>query len=423
MKYIFAWKAVEDILYSEILGNEHEKHEKIIDTLGKRFTTYGYKRIKTSAFEQYDLYSDVRTSINQNEMIKVIDYTGEVLVLRPDVTIPLTQQLVQLNDNLPEEMRYYYVQEVFRQTFQESERIGKTQAGVEFYCKSSPASDAETIMLACHALRDVGFTDVKIEIGYAGFFNELIADSNITTEQTAELKTLIQAKNVVEIGPFLQQLSIDPSIKEILEQLPLLYGAPEVVFERLQNLQVSESAQNAIKYLQRTCDIVELYGLRKHIVIDLGLINHMGYYSGIIFQGYVENFGKPVLMGGRYDALSEEFGMKLPAIGFACEIESLVKASSTRERKERYSIDVIVLYEESRIKYAIDITNELRERDYRVISKPIVDAKHQTDSLYTIQLTEQQNKLVNQDEAKEFMDFKQLLDLITGKKGAPEWII
>jgi len=128
-------------------------------------------------------------------------------------------------------------------------------------------------------------------------------------------------------------------------------------------------------------------------------------------------------MGGRYDALSEEFGVKLPAIGFACEIESLVKASSNKGQKERYSIDVTVLYEESRIKYAIDITNELRERDYRVISKPMGEAEYMTDSLYTIQLTEQQNKLVDQQEAKEFIDFKQLLDFIASKKGVPEWII
>ena len=410
-------------MYSEILGNEHEKHEKIIGTLGKRFTTYGYKRIKTSAFEQYDLYSNVRTSINQNEMIKVIDYTGEVLVLRPDVTIPLTQELVQLQQNLPEEMRYYYVQEVFRQTFEESERIGKTQAGIEFYCKSSPASDAETIMLACHALRDVGFTEVKIEIGYAGFFNELIADSAITAEQTAELKTLIQAKNVVEIGPFLQKLSIDQSVKNVLEQLPLLYGAPEVVFDRLQNLQVGESAQQAIDYLQKTCEIVELYGLKKHIVIDLGLINHMGYYSGIIFQGYVEKFGKPVLMGGRYDALSEEFGATLPAIGFACEIESLVKASSHKNQSERYSIDATVLYEESRMKYAIDITNELRERDYSVISKPVGEAPQMSDSLYTIELTAERNVLRSQNAEEEFTDFAQLIEWIASKKGVPEWII
>ncbi|WP_194841105.1 ATP phosphoribosyltransferase regulatory subunit [Sporosarcina cascadiensis] len=410
-------------MYSEILAHEHERHEKIIETLSKRFTTYGYKRIKTSAFERYDLYSNVRTSINQNEMIKVIDYTGELLVLRPDVTIPLTQELVQMNGSLPEEMRYYYVQEVFRQTFRENEEIGKTQAGVEYFCESSPEADAETIMLACHALRDVGFSDVKIEIGHAGFFNELIADLSLSAELTAELKIIIQAKNVVEIGPFLENLEIDPSVKEVLEQLPFLYGAPETVFERLQNLRVSESVKQAINYLQQTYEIADLYGLKKHIVIDLGLINRMGYYSGIIFQGYVEKFGKPVLMGGRYDSLSEEFGIKRPAIGFACEIDSLVKATAHKELQERFSIDITVLYEESRMKYAIDITNELRERDYRVLSKPMKQTFHSKDSMYTIQLTELVNELTDEEGTTEFADFKELLEMIVSRKGVPEWTI
>ena len=68
---------------------------------------------------------------------------------------------------------------------------------------------------------------------------------------------------------------------------------------------------------------LKLYGLETNIVMDLGLINHMGYYSDVIFQGFVEKFGKPVLMGGRYNQLGNEFGASLPAIGFACEVESL----------------------------------------------------------------------------------------------------
>ena len=72
---------VRNEVYPELLFNENEKFERVIKTINKRFTTYGYKRIKTSAFEQYDLYSKVNSSINQNEMIKVIDRTGQVLVI------------------------------------------------------------------------------------------------------------------------------------------------------------------------------------------------------------------------------------------------------------------------------------------------------------------------------------------------------
>src|SRR5699024_17572 len=94
---------------------DYEQQEQIIQKLSDRFVTYGYQRIKTSAFEKYELYSNVNSSINRREMIKVIDHTGEVLVLRPDVTIPITQKLAQDFKKIPSELRYFYVQDVFRQ--------------------------------------------------------------------------------------------------------------------------------------------------------------------------------------------------------------------------------------------------------------------------------------------------------------------
>lgn len=138
-------------VYSKLISDEHEKYEQIIETISKRFTTYGYERIKTSAFEQYDLYSKVNSSINQLEMIKVIDYTGEVLVLRPDITIPVTQELAHTIGNLSDELRYYYVQEVFRQPFEQHEKIGRTQAGIEYFCESSPKRMRKSLRL--HAIR------------------------------------------------------------------------------------------------------------------------------------------------------------------------------------------------------------------------------------------------------------------------------
>lgn len=38
-------------------------------------------------------------------------------------------------------------------------------------------------------------------------------------------------------------------------------------------------------------------------MIDLGLAQRNDYYSDIVFSGYVEGSGEPVLIGGRYDKL------------------------------------------------------------------------------------------------------------------------
>src|SRR5699024_2144750 len=98
----------------------------------KRFETYGYKQIQTPAFEAYDVYSDLTGTVKKDDMIKVIDSSGKVLVLRPDVTIPITRMTALSNQPLQREKRYFYILDVFRQLSEENNQKEHTQAGVEY---------------------------------------------------------------------------------------------------------------------------------------------------------------------------------------------------------------------------------------------------------------------------------------------------
>lgn len=397
---------------------DYEQYERTVKTIHKRFSTYGYKRIKTSTFEQYDLYSKVNSSINQNEMIKVIDPNGQVLVLRPDVTIPITRKLAEDFSELPNEFRYFYVQDVFRQADDRSEGIESTQAGVEYFTDSSPEADAEVIALACHTLKDLGFTDIKIEIGHASFFKKLIENIELSPRQLNELKSLIQAKNIADIETFLNNLSIEKEVRDAIGTIPLLYGDPVEVSKRARGLVKTEELHATLDYLMEIYDILTVYGLRKYIVMDLGLINHMGYYSDIIFQGFVEKLGKPVLMGGRYDELGDAFGANLPAIGFACEVESLVEASSGETVIGPAPIDVEIVYDEESLGESIMVANELRERNYSVLSIPSrKQDRSRSKSIYGIKIEKGQREFQYKEKSCSFSDIQQLLKLMIDSKG------
>ncbi|MCZ2259567.1 ATP phosphoribosyltransferase regulatory subunit [Sporosarcina sp. G11-34] len=396
---------------------DYQKYERTVKTIQKRFKTYGYERIKTSTFEQYDLYSKVTSSINQKEMLKLIDRSGDVLVLRPDVTIPITKELADNLTKLPNELRYYYVQDVFRQTPLDEEGIESTQAGVEYFCESSARADAEVIALACHTLKDLGFDDVKIEVGHAGFFKELIQLISLKNRDIDRLKTLIQAKNIVEIEEFLRDIGIEEEIREAIAKLPFLYGDPTQVSERARGIVQTSKMDETLNYLTEVYEILKLYGLENNIVMDLGLINHMGYYSDIIFQGFVGKFGKPVLMGGRYNELGNEFGAELPAIGFACEVESLIKAANGDAVSKRVPIDIKIQYEKAYLAEAIGVANELRERNYTVLSYPIAEEQLNVQtSIYQIKVANE--KTFNyRDESTPFSSIQELLKLMIGSKG------
>src|SRR5699024_10269392 len=96
------------------------------------FLSFGYKEVYIPTFQPYDLYMNMNGTVNQQEMMKTIDYNGNVLVLRPDVTIPLTQQIALSNHKAKQHLRYFYILEIFRQAFEAKGSRENTQAGVEY---------------------------------------------------------------------------------------------------------------------------------------------------------------------------------------------------------------------------------------------------------------------------------------------------
>src|SRR5690625_4981752 len=171
-----------------MVSNKQSKGQKlrtrqiIIEKLKKRFSTYGYNQIRTPTFEAYDLFTQTNGLVNQKEMIKTIDPTGEVLVLRPDITIPVTRHVVKNKENMNDELRFFYVLNVFRNATPSitSKNKEKTQAGIECFGNDSITVDAEVVALAIHILKDLGFDAFKIELGHVKFLKELMKELPIS---------------------------------------------------------------------------------------------------------------------------------------------------------------------------------------------------------------------------------------------------
>src|SRR5690625_1672243 len=300
------------------------KRNQVISKIKQRFSTYGYLEITTSTFENYDLYVKMNGTVNHHEMIKTIDNTGKVLVLRPDITIPITQQIAVNNKELQKDLRYFYVSDVFRQAPESKKYRESTQAGVEYFGNPNPEADAEIIELAIHFLKDIHIDNFKIELGHAGFFKQLVKEMDLKKQDLQELKNYIQAKNITEIEQLVTRLEVDSNIQKIVASLPFLYGNPSDVIDRAMKLPLGETLKHTLQNLNEIYHVLESYGVSENVVFDLSLINHMDYYSDMIFQGFIEKVGKPVLMGGRYDSLANQFDATIPAIGFACDIDFLI---------------------------------------------------------------------------------------------------
>src|SRR5699024_9327706 len=198
-----------------------------------------------------------------------IDNTGQVLVLRPDITIPLTKELASNFTTLDEDLRYFYALDVYRQITETHEYQQHTQAGVEYFGNPSAETDGEIIALAAHILHDLNVGTFTIELGHAGFFQEIIDSIELNEEDFRELKRLIQGKNVPEMEQLLNRLNLTDDMQEIIASLPFLYGKLANVLEKTTALPLNEPLKRKLADIQAIYDVLEAYGVAEHIVVDL----------------------------------------------------------------------------------------------------------------------------------------------------------
>jgi ATP phosphoribosyltransferase regulatory subunit len=110
---------------------------------------------------------------------------------------------------------------------------------------------------------------------------------------------------------------------EALRALPRLFGGGEI-FQKARKV---FGRHEIISYLEVIHKSLSYDSPNTRTLIDFGIINR-SYYTGVIFKGYWQGYGAEVLSGGRYNDLIGNFGRQLPAVGFATNMNAILKMSS-----------------------------------------------------------------------------------------------
>lgn len=313
---------------NDLHGEDFDVKEQTIIKLKNLFKQYEYKQIQTPVFEYYDLFYKIEGTLNKDQMIKLIDTDGKILVLRPDATIPIARMVAQNYQNADPVQRFSYVTSIFRmnEDLQNIQSREFTQAGVELFGKNGGEADVEIISLAIESLQEVGVVNFTIDISQANFFKKLVEQIDLPKEAMNDIQRLIEDKNFAQLKKNVNELEIDEELKNALQIIPTLYGEPEEVFRRAFQIAINNEMTDEIQHLKAVYEKLVAKGYEQYLSLDLGLINHLNYYTSIIFQGFITGYGSPVLLGGRYDNLTKQFGYDTKAIGFAIYVDRLIES-------------------------------------------------------------------------------------------------
>ncbi len=339
------------------------KLERDIDSL---FEKWGYKEVITPTLEFYETFNYNSQTLKEEDMYKFFDNRGRILVLRPDMTIPIARVVQTKLKDVDSPIKLRYTSNVFR--VHESlggKRNEYTDCGIEFVGLEDKKSDLEILVLALESLKKLGLNDFKLEIGNIGIFNGAFKNLEMSQEDKEMIAKFIEEKNLKNLEDYLVGLEMTDEYKNFFNKLPWLFGNKQIIDEA-KKLVFNEEIKESLAYLEELYNQLEALGYGDNVTFDLGMVPRLNYYTGIIFRGYGEGHGNILLSGGRYDNLIEFSRAFVPAIGFSIDINSVISTFELNEELIQNENVYKVYYDDKDRIEAIKKSEELRGQGYIV---------------------------------------------------------
>ena len=307
-------EGTRDRLFSECL-----ERRQVQSVLVELFRRRGYTEVITPEVEFYDLFIQSGNPIPQEAMLKIIDRSGKIMVMRPDCTAPIARVAATKLKSQPLPQRLYYDQTVFRDRPAHAGSSREiAQCGVEMIGANGIKADLEMVAMAVDALRACDLERFHVELGHTGFFLALTTGLGLWGSQQEKMRALIEGKNFAALDQMLDDYPDSPA-RAALRRLPYLFGGVEVLDEAERLV----GQNRAAAYLRELYGGLEAAGYGAYVRFDLGMVHQIDYYTGLVFRGYAEGAGEAVLSGGRYDNLVGAFGRDAQAIGFAVDVDAV----------------------------------------------------------------------------------------------------
>lgn len=312
----------------DVLPEEAERRRRLEERLAQLFSTWGYREVIPPCLEYYE---QLKGTSAEEELFKLIETSGRILALRPDLTTPIARMAAThlREESLP--LRLYYFGNAFRyEAIQSGRQREFHQAGVELIGCQGTGADGEMILLAVEALKRAGLTNFQLGIGQVALTHGLLADAGASPELIKEIKLLVAGKDFVSLEQKLYQLGLSELRSGEIKAILALRGGLEVLDKARELVRTQELIQ-AVDNLEAVYQSLEALGLAQYVFFDFSILRDFDYYTGLVFEGYAAGLGHPICGGGRYDGLLGQFGWQVPAIGFAFGIDRLIRALPKEE--------------------------------------------------------------------------------------------
>ncbi len=302
---------------NDILPPDSARWDWFEDTVRALMRRYGYLGMRTPIVEPTPLF--VRglgevTDIVEKEMYSWTDsMNGDALTLRPEGTAGVVRAAIEHSMLYDGGKRLFYIGPMFRHERPQRGRYRQFhQVGVEALGFSGPDVDAEVILMCRSLWRDLGLSDVRLDINCLGQAAERRAHREALVKHLEASRELLdaEAQRRLHSNPLRILDTKNPAMQGLVEAAPRL---------------MDYLGEASLKHFEGLCRVLDAAG--QPYRVNHRLVRGMDYYALTVFEWVTDRLGAQgtVCGGGRYDGLAELIGGKpAPGIGWGLGIERVL---------------------------------------------------------------------------------------------------
>lgn len=319
--------------FMELLPAAQIKMEKMMETLRRSYSVYGFTPLDTPVIESAEVLLAKGGGETEKQIYRFSKGDSD-LALRFDLTVPLAKYVAANYSNLSFPFRRYQIGKVYRGERAQRGRFREFyQADIDIIGdgKLDIINEAEIPAIIYRTFSELGLKKFKIKVNNRKLLNGFYRLAGMS-EKAADIMRCVDKLD--KIGPIevrrllmdelhmfshkaddvMDFMAISGTNAEVLAGLERYCGMDELFDEGL------EEIRTVIKYLSD-------FGVpEENFVVDLSIARGLDYYTGTVYETEMTEHPEigSICSGGRYDDLAGYYTDKvLPGVGISIGLTRL----------------------------------------------------------------------------------------------------
>lgn len=327
----------------DIMPEEMQIRDYVISVIKETYGKFGFTSIETPCVENIQNLSNKQGGENEKLIFKILK-RGEKLNLetaqgeadlvdgglRYDLTVPLVRYYSNHANELPSPFKALQMGNVWRADRPQRGRYRQfMQCDIDILGEPSNLAEIELILATTTTLGKLGFRNFQIRINERRILKAMAAYSGFPEEKYDSIFITLDKMDKIGLQGVESELLSDGFAKEAVDRYLKLFKGIESATDGLSYLAEELGAFLDEDIKTGLQEIMDSVGATKssdfELVFDPTLVRGMSYYTGMIFEVSMPEFGGSCGGGGRYDKMIGKFtGNDVPACGFSIGFERII---------------------------------------------------------------------------------------------------